>query len=367
MKKYYYLTVLMTTAVLSGCTKKEAAVAPVSETAEITETKEPEIEVTDETDVADVSVLQEYSATETPSGTSSDAFHIASPEDMAENSSIRVVCFGHSLVYGTGGGGVTLSDVIHRYSGANAMNYGGYDEDTNVIAARSGANKLTITEDFTIPSDNTPVEIAFESEFGQVDKILMYSDGGLNPVTISAVNGELSRKKDDEDNVHYYFERTNEGSETHVGAGTLIEPDCVSRMEANDITVIWTSGNDNPQNTEDIEAIIEKIDKMIAFSGNDRYIILSNNSALEELPLADEINALFEEHYGEHFVNLRKYFMTDASKDLGYPLSEEDLQNISDGEIPQCFRSDMVHGNSLYYLAAGQQVYRKCRELGYLK
>ena len=87
----------------------------------------------------------------------------------------------------------------------------------------------------------------------------------------------------------------------------------------------------------------------------------------EEVPVTDEVNSMFEEYYGEHFVHLRKYLIEDAFSDLNLSPSEKDSEDISNWEIPRYFRSDEVHGNSLYYYLAGQQVYKKCQELGYLE
>ncbi|MDO4189052.1 MAG: hypothetical protein Q4D29_08685 [Lachnospiraceae bacterium] len=351
MKNPVVLLLLTTLMILSGCKNSSA---PQFDSAQITESPVEEDHIND----TEIPAVPTDSSSISPNIT----YGIASDEDRLLNSEIRVICYGTSMVYGTGGGGVTMSDVIKRISGADAINYGGYAENTNCIAARSGANKLTLTSDVTIPPDETPVEIYFESEFGQVDLLLINTDSGLNPVKIGDITGKLTREDD-----HFYFTRLEPGDEEHVSASDIIIPYSVSRMQNTDIIVIWASGNDYIQNSEETNLLIEKMDKMIAFNGNDKYIIISKTNKGDDIPETDEINKSLKEHYGNHFIDLREYLMSQASSDLGYPLDEDDMIDISEGLVPRCFRADNEHGNSLYYFVAGQQVYKKCQELGYLK
>ena len=344
MKKTLLFISIISLVLVSGCSKSTEG--PVSNA-------EPSVTIeTKDVDTDEISVV---------SDNTNDSTDEKSIEDIkAANSGIRVLCYGTSMVYGTGGGGVTLSDVIRRYSGADAINYGGYGEDTNCIAARLGANKLSLTEGFTIPSDDTPVKIIFTSEFGQTDIILKYTDAGLNPVTIDGISGDLSR--DDESNI--YFTRAEAGEEKVIESGTEITPYSVSRMTPDDVLIIWTSGNDNIEKSEDIPVLLDKIDKMVAFGGNGKFVLFSD---MNNHVMGDEINDAFREHYNEHFLDFKTYMMTEASDELGYPLDEDDLLDIEENMVPRCFRADGEHGNSLYYLLAGQQVYKKCQELGYLQ
>lgn len=281
-----------------------------------------------------------------------------------QNVSRRVLCWGTSITYGTGGGGVTMPNVLEKMSGATVLNYGGYAENTNCIATRSGASEFTVACDFTVPSDETPVEVTFISEFGEIEELLKHTDAGLNPVTIDGVGGNLSI---DEENGIYYFSRIESGEEKEVASGTVIVPYAVDDRRDSDINVIWTAGNDNIQNEDDIQAVLDKIDKMIEFSGSDSYIVISEMNDHEEAPLTDEVNRAFEEHYNEHFLDLRKYLIEEALSDLQlYHHSDEDNWDIGVYEVPDYFKVDDSHGNSLYYYLAGQQVYKKCQELGYL-
>lgn len=274
----------------------------------------------------------------------------------------RVVCWGTSLTEGSGGNGVTMPNVLERLSGATVLNYGGYAENTNCIATRSGASTFSILSDFVIPSDDSSVEVSFVTEFGDIEEILKYTDAGLNPVTIDGIEGNLAC----DEKGNYFFSRLETGEEKQVISGTVIVPYSVYDKRADDINVIWTAGNDNLESTEDIQHLIEKIDKMIEFSGSDKYVVLSEMNKHSVVPVTDEVNIMLEEHYGANFLNFRKYLIEDALNDLHLSPSTEDSWDMSVYEVPAYLLSGEVHGNSLYYYLAGQQVYKKCQELGYL-
>jgi len=367
MKKFLVIFAFIAIFSVCGC-KKSSEVNNIDATAyEISSIDSSISENNSNSEKADISDGENIFNDNSVNDNSDNEASPSSSEDKLSNFDKRVLCYGTSLTYGTGGEGVTMPGVLGRLSGATVMNYGGYAENTNCIATRSGASKLTLTKDITVPSDDTPVEICFESEFGDIVLILKYTDAGLNPVTIDGITGKLSITEDDVSGIHYYFNRFEAGESKQVKAGTVIVPYSVTDKNPSDIIVIWTAGNDKLQNTSDIEALIDKIDKMIEFSGCDKYIVLSEANLHAEVPVTDEVNEMFENHYTDHFLNFRKYLINDAFSDLGLYPSPEDEEDISAGEIPRYFRIDEVHGNSLYYYLAGTMVYKKCQELGYLK
>lgn len=353
MKKISLVLTIFLSLTILGCGKDIPPSAPTSGASSSTSVNTPTVELSQYTSENNEPTIPE----------------VTTEYDSEENtnSNKRVVCWGTSLTEGSGGGGVSMPNTLERLSGATVLNYGGYAERTGCIASRSGASKLTLTEDVTIPSSNdVPVEIFFTSEFGGFSRLLNYTDSGLNPVTVCGISGNLSRANGENDDTHFYFTRLEPGDETSVSSDTPIIPFSVNDRRTDDICIFETGGNDDLATTEDILALIEKIDKMIAFSGSDKYLIISELNSHERVPVSDEVNERFEDHYKKHFVNFREYLIKDAFTDLNMPPSEGDLEDISNYEIPRYFRSDDVHGNALYYFLFGQQVYKKCQELGYL-
>lgn len=321
-------------------------------------------------------------ATDNPISSTVNASSIEIPVEKIDNSSIsensyieeksnvekRIICWGTSLTEGTGGDGVSMPSTLEELSGATVLNYGGYAERTNCIASRSGASKLILTDNITIPSSSDiPIEINFYSEFGDCSRLLLYTDSGLNPVTMDGIVGNLSRVDDENYNRYFYFTRLDSGEEKQISAETIIVPYSANDIRDDDICIFESGGNDELQSTDDILVLIDKIDKMIAFSGSDKYLVVSELNSHERVPVTDEVNSMFEDHYKEHFINFRKYLIEEAFSDLDISPSDEDKEDINNYEIPRYFRVDDVHGNSLYYTLFGQQVYKKCHELGYLE
>ena len=363
MKRLVLLSVLALQIVMVGCSSEPVNTTSKGENNEIVSeaSNEKNVESGIETAIADNS---EENANEVMDSNNTDDGENNDNYNAKElNSSRRVLCWGTSLTHGTGGGGVTMPNVLERLSGATVLNYGGYAENTNCIATRSGASEFTISKNITIPTNDEPVEVEFSTEFGDIELILKYTDAGLNPVTIDGISGNLYV---DEEDGTYYFTRIESGEEKEIAAGSVIVPYSVFDRRDDDINVIWTAGNDNLQNTEDIQHLIEKIDKMIEHSGSDNYIVVSEMNKHEEVPVTDEVNSMFEDYYGEHFVNFRRYLIEDAFDELNLTPSTEDLWDISVYEVPSYFIVDDVHGNSLYYYLAGKLIYEKCQELGYL-
>lgn len=296
--------------------------------------------------------------------------------DGEKNVGKRVVCFGDSLTSGTGGKGVNMPDILHRMSGAEVINYGIHADTINDIATRSGASKFTLVNNILIPSEPTPVEISFTSEFGDIPNMLKHGDEGLNPVTIDGIKGNILKIENEDDDesdedetevITYSFTRLEAGDEKQIQSGAEIIPFAALDKKDDDINIIWTDGNARLQSTEEIIDLIEKIDKMLAYSGSDKYIIVSEMNLHEDVPVTDEVNEMFEKHYGKHFVNLRKYFIEEALSDLGLEPSDEDLETINLSDVPKFLRVDDVHGNSIYYYLAGKKIYERCQKLGYLR
>lgn len=357
MKKLIIILALVSLLPVSGCNSTNTQGSNSEEIASESKSTNEKATPPEDKTIDEVQIAQE-----------DDSILEGAASSKKLNSDKRVICWGTSLTEGTGGGGVTMPNVLERLSGATVLNYGGYAENTNEISARSGVNKLTLTASLSIDASNeVSNSIEFESEWGDIDILLKYTDAGLNPVTIDGVSGELTRYAPDDGPVTYYFRRLESGTPKDVVPGTVIIPYSAVDKNSEDINVIWTSGNDHLRSIEDIEKLIEKIDKFIEFSGSDKFIIFSDMNLHEEVPVTDEVSSMFAEYYGEHFLHFKKYLIEDALTDLRLKPSEEDQENIRNWEIPQYFRIDDVHGNSLYYYLAGQQVYKKCQELGYLE
>ena len=69
--------------------------------------------------------------------------------------------------------------------------------------------------------------------------------------------------------------------------------------------------------------------------------------------------------FGKHFLDVRQYMLEYGLADVGIEPTEQDLANISTGEIPSSLLVDDVHGNDAFYNVIGNQVYKFGQGLEY--
>lgn len=90
-------------------------------------------------------------------------------------------------------------------------------------------------------------------------------------------------------------------------------------------------------------------------------------TSLERMPDIADINAALAEEWGDNFLDIRSYFLTEGLEAAGITPTEEDLANIERGEIPASLLSDGLHGNDHFYRLLAEQVYQKIIDLGYVE
>lgn len=289
-----------------------------------------------------------------------EAFSVKSDEPK------RIICWGDSLTEGTGGEGVTMPNTLAELSGRTVMNYGVYAETASCIAARQGGNPQYLVEDITIPADCTPIKAQCSGKYGY-EMLLVFGNAGINNVTLGGIEGTYEMN-DDGDRC---FTRLSPGEETFVPSGTQLFTHAMLDKRDNDILIIWVGGNDEPNSEEEFQAIFTKTDEIIAYQGCTEYVIVSDMNPHSRIPLLDTLNEEAKERYGEHFLDLRSYMVNEALDQLGITPTEADLEKIEKGDVPVSLRMpsddpEEPHGNSDYYRIAGEQVYKKLLELGYL-
>ena len=341
MKKRFSTIILMISAIpllLTGCK----------------DTKTKDIVVKNETEII---------AEDITNNTSEDE-EFVSPTPAGDNSELRVVCFGDSLTVGTGGEGVTMPDTIAKLSGATVLNYGGYGESSSCISARQGGNPQYLVEEIVIPADCSPVKAQCDGKYGY-EMLLVFGDAGINNVTLAGIEGTYALVDD-----MRCFTRLTPGDEITVPSGTQLFTHAMLDKKDDDILVIWAGSNDGIEVKEDIPSFVNRIDEMIAFQGNDKFVVVSLTSRHARIPLVDDMNSALSEHFGEHYLDLRSYMVDKALDQLNITPTDMDKEAIERRDIPYSLRysleEDENHGNSYFYEIAGQQIYKKLQELGYL-
>lgn len=368
MKKRFLLCLLCLTllmlAFISGCGKKEKSTQQDKPEAVVTE---QDANLSEDEDNAEIEVEIDAASEVTPDNASEDIGtneNTETKEEVKDNSGKRVVCLGDSLTVGTGGDGTTMPDTIAALSGAQVLNYGGYGESASCIAARQGGNPQYLVEDIVIPADCTPVRAQCSGKYGY-EMLLVFSDAGINNVVLGGVEGTYSMVDDER-----CFTRLTPGDEVNLPAGTQLFTHAMLDKRDDDILVIWAGSNNGIESEDQIPTLVEQIDEMIAFQGNDAYVVVSLTSRHGRIPLVDKVNESLKNHFGNHYLDLRSYMVNEALSDLNITPTELDKKAIEIGDVPVSIRystdEEENHGNADFYRLAGEQIYKKLVELGYL-
>ena len=272
--------------------------------------------------------------------------------------SLKIVCWGDSLTYGAGGNGTSYPSVLNTLCGDRAIvyNMGVGGETTSTIAGRQGGIPMVV-DNFTIPSDTSQVEITIQGKDGSEVKPAMQKGNGLNNCFICDVEGVITY---DSSKTKWFFNRNVSDSTVIVPNGTEIITDGMKNYNKSDILIIWTGTNDDP-NVNQIQEIITKQEAMIQYNNSQKYVIIGLTNSDK-----DEVNNILAQHYGEHFLDIRSYLLTNGLTDAGISATDQDNLDLTNRKIPTSLRADSVHLNNFGYTIVGKQLYNKLISLGYL-
>jgi len=197
--------------------------------------------------------------------------------------------------------------------------------------------------------------------------LLVFGNAGINNAFLNGIEGTFAF--DEEGN--RCFTRLTPGDSVTVPAGTQLITHAMLDKKDDDIAVFWVGSNDSFESDDDINGLIDRIDRMIEYHGNDKYIVVSLTARHNFINLVDTINDTLHSTYGEHYVDIRTFLVNDSLSYLGLEPTDKDLEALSRDDIPYSIRASMDeeenHGNPDFYRIAGELVYRRIRELGYLK
>lgn len=276
-----------------------------------------------------------------------------------------IVCWGDSLTYGAGGNGVSYPYVLEErlrkdriYIPVINMGVGG--ENTVTIAGRAGAIPFKLKE-FMIPSDPVPVEIFFQEKEEKALRPFEQGDAGINPCMISGVSGRMYGEKAEDDVMHYFFIRSEQGDAVYVKEGTEVETWAASQFS--DYVYVVFMGENHGFNS--IQDLIEQQQTILSMQGKytGNYIVIGLTTGTKEE--RQELEEALYETYGDRFLNIREYLSTQGIYDAGIKPTEEDLSRMEEGMIPVSLLTDHIHFNASGYRLIGDFMYERMKELGY--
>ena len=273
------------------------------------------------------------------------------------------------------------------------VNMGTGKETAATVAGRNGAIPFVVAEDFTIPADTEKVYVKIRSSdeallnsllpeyaprvlTGSDVNPLTQGDGGINPVTINGVEGQLSLDLEiyySNQKLSYSFTRLSPGVETHVAEGSEIITSASSRY-LDYIPVIFLGTYDSMNMTADQLIAYQKAIINHQIRNKDRYLIVGpyyldsrwDHGTTQDLNTFE--TALLQE-YGDHFINVRKYLCSDGLADAELTATKQDTDDIAHGLVPSSLRStaDPSELNATGYKLVGKLIYNWMDRLEYFK
>lgn len=268
----------------------------------------------------------------------------------------RIVCWGDSLT--EAGNGQAYPDVLATLTDAEIINYGLHSDSTKAVAIREGALPVYVSE-CVIPGGREGVSVNLSLQNGKKTNLLKNGNVGINPCMIGSVRGNLELSGDS-----YVFTRSEAGEAVQVTTGTRLMTQGALQKNEDDVVILFTGANDG-LDKELAENLISTQKQILDHIGSKHYIVIGVTYA-EELDDLVAINEQMAAAYGEHFLDIRDYFVRFGLEDAGITPTKEDEADIAKGLVPASLRQDRVHGTSDFYALLAHQVYRKLMHLGYL-
>ena len=249
------------------------------------------------------------------------------------------------------------------------VNMGIGKESTQTILGRSGVVPFTVSKEFVIPADCSPVQLYFNGYKESAVKPLISGDMGVNPVTICGVEGILTADPDsysDYSTGSYTFTRSVPGAEVTVERGTEIVTSS-SSLYRDYIHIIFIGSYGTYSNAEELAAQV-KLMVSRQTKNSDRFLVIGNYAgSTSSSNFYNQFAALMTQEYGERFLNFRKYLLNEALSEFDMNPTREDTSYVKGGYIPP---SVLVAGSepelrSFLYEKLGQLVFERLDALGY--
>lgn len=331
-----------------------------------------------------------------------DAITLAYEKDMqtVQQCLPGIVCWGDSLTAGSSGN-VSYPGTLQKYIDTylcdiydfastveNAQEYSRLDwdkytvsipvvnmgagkEDTATILGRSGVAPYVAGTDFEIPADTEPVSIQLKSPDGKNVTPLTAGSAGVNPVTIEGVVGEITLSGNQGwGQTAYQFTRAEAGAAVPVAKGAQITTACEDEYR-DYVHIVWlgTYGDfTTPEKlVNDTKLLLSR-----QASNPERYLVIGPCALRGAWTNADPatlngVDSAMMQAFGSHYINVRKYLMTDGLTDAGITPSKEEQLVIQQGGMPTSFRSNASGAdlNGTAYKLIGKLVYERMEALGY--
>lgn len=246
------------------------------------------------------------------------------------------------------------------------VNMGSGQENSETILGRAGVMPYKVERRFEIPAEVESVQISLASVNGNAVSPLTAGDLGVNPVTINGVEGTLTLETKNWQQ-SYWFQRATAGESVTVEAGTEIITASTSAYQ-DYIHIVWLGTYDRLLSAGDlVQNVKQLLERQL--QNPDRYLVIGPCSygGSWEASRLDAIDDAMMQAFGNRYINLRQYLVTDGMRDAGFSPTAKDALNISQGNVPVSFRSTTGSAelNGRAYELTGKLVYERMERLGF--
>jgi len=303
----------------------------------------------------------------------------------------KIACWGDSITYGLGGqentfiksdNGVidasdwSYPDTLKYYTGLDVYNLGVCGETSYDIALRQGGIKMYVGKQVTV-KQGVRAQINIVDEYGSqvmLENFNGYETDNDEPANVVYINDTPFQLEADNGKLYISVYGDSSNKSIKIKKGTQVVTKAAHDISG-DVLVIQMGSNGG---WDDYDELIQQYKAMIDNSGTECYIIIGDTDNPDEsvdsayytdsseVGIDDTLwEVALREAFGEHFINMRVYMIENALSTAGLEPTQEDIDNIDDGRVPESLKHDFTHLNSYGYYAVGVAVYNKGIELGY--
>lgn len=274
--------------------------------------------------------------------------------------------------------------------GYKIVNAGVGGENTLTIMARQGAYPMVLAHDITLyRSENKSYDklvgdkdvVAFRSSYNEktVTPLLQlgWSEDGPSKVNPCYIDGQVYVFKSDSHfwkeegeyvfEYNYYIDSEEEMNKTKtLKEGAVVETYAMRHLRNAYANIFFMGQNGG---FKDVADLITQYKAMIDYSRCDKYIIVGfhkPNTCIPTIARMKEMEDSLQQAFGNHYINLREYMVTNGLKDTALTPTDVDNDSISKGQVPPQLIPDGCHFTSSGYRLLAELVRKRMVELGYV-
>ena len=282
----------------------------------------------------------------------------------------NISCYGDSMTRGAGAT-YPYSHYLQQLFIQNDIsslvrNCGVGGESSETICARQGGNPFLVkVNSGAISADASTLNpITLLSQGGTTAPPAPLLQGSGNPFEdIGYFKGTLYEI---EGQIHphdggYVFVRDTNGSAVVANRPTYFYTNYSQELR-DDIQIIWVGQNSNPALGLDDARAIRDAKAMIRHLKpiDKRYLVINKPIST---PAEDK---LWYAEFGDRYIPARAYLIEFGLADAGLTPTQQDLDSIAAGYVPNSLRYDNVHWNDHGYEILANLIFKKLKQLGWI-